>query len=624
MSKKFFLLLVLILFVFKNLLYSESQLYCATFYVDFDFGDDNNDGTSPLTPWKHCPGDINAKGNAGAKSLSAGDTVLFKGGVKYRGHIENRWNGSSMNPIVYKGNGWGNEKAIITGTEILSQPWTRCVSSADCWNNPNWANIWYTTIPPGKSWLNRLYQDGIVLHIAQSPSPSDPLFWANLSEWYPIKVVDNTDTTIRDSSVFIQSDPNYYAGTWVFRWMSGNSAWMKEITSFNPSTNTITHAPMPNAAYKDRDSYYSILNHPAFIDKPGKYAFRHSENRIYLWPYNNANPNNVTIEMSERYFGITSTGYSYITIEGFKAYGMHGSPNTDLGAVFSLTNGTGFTIRDIEAYYMSDYNQMRVLRAWDNIGGAILIENNYIHDCFKNRGIFATGGPGSIVRNNIISRMGHTGIWINGSNGLTATGNRIISVRGVHANGQSIYSSSNIRYEKNYIYDAATLLTVENGSNYIIINNIFDGNGYGYLEDWGGMTGYLYFINNTLVNGDSKMMRMDSSNTVCLNNVMTGTTTTACDIHQYNIYTSENHPTLGVGEQRITNLSLLFRNPSGGDYTPLSGGPLIDSGTNVSSYGVNDDYVGTPRPQGGGWDIGAYEDKYGNPRPPRGLRIIQQ
>lgn len=49
----------------------------------------------------------------------------------------------------------------------------------------------------------------------------------------------------------------------------------------------------------------------------------------------------------------------------------------------------------------------------------------------------------------------------------------------------------------------------------------------------------------------------------------------------------------------------LFVNPAANDYHLLRGSPAIDKGTTLSSVG--DDRDGTPRPQGAGYDIGAYE-----------------
>lgn len=94
----------------------------ATYYIDFDTGNDSNNGTSTGTPWKHCPSDSNATGTASSTSLVAGDTALFKGGVSYVvGTITLSWSGGSGNPITYDGNSagtWGSGKAIITSNNV--------------------------------------------------------------------------------------------------------------------------------------------------------------------------------------------------------------------------------------------------------------------------------------------------------------------------------------------------------------------------------------------------------------------------------------------------------------------------------------------------------------------------
>lgn len=47
-----------------------------------------------------------------------------------------------------------------------------------------------------------------------------------------------------------------------------------------------------------------------------------------------------------------------------------------------------------------------------------------------------------------------------------------------------------------------------------------------------------------------------------------------------------------------------FTNPNADNYTLQPGSPAIDAGANV---GITTDYAGATRPQGAGFDIGAYE-----------------
>jgi hypothetical protein len=98
----------------------------ATYYIDYVTGSDSNAGTSTGAPFKHAPGDPRAGGSVPG-TLSAGDTVVFKGGVTYSfdtpasDYIDITWSGTSGSPITYISGenspySWGTGKAIIDGT----------------------------------------------------------------------------------------------------------------------------------------------------------------------------------------------------------------------------------------------------------------------------------------------------------------------------------------------------------------------------------------------------------------------------------------------------------------------------------------------------------------------------
>jgi hypothetical protein len=87
-----------------------------TYYVDYDSGQDSNDG-SVASPWKHAPGDRNATGSAAAAALVPGDTVAFRAGVTYRGCVKVRADGASGSPITFSGAGWGPGRATMMPPE---------------------------------------------------------------------------------------------------------------------------------------------------------------------------------------------------------------------------------------------------------------------------------------------------------------------------------------------------------------------------------------------------------------------------------------------------------------------------------------------------------------------------
>jgi len=66
----------------------------ADYYIDYDSGDDTNNGTSDATPWKHHPWDTNATDTADGTTLAAGDICYFKKGVTYVGALPAEDSGS--------------------------------------------------------------------------------------------------------------------------------------------------------------------------------------------------------------------------------------------------------------------------------------------------------------------------------------------------------------------------------------------------------------------------------------------------------------------------------------------------------------------------------------------------
>ncbi len=110
--------------LFLIVLISSSLTWSATYYVDFAAGLNSNSGRSQTSAWKNCPGDAMATLIAGQTNLAAGDTVIFKGGVVYKGEICVKWSGSQDGArIIYDGNSagtWGGGKAVIDGENVRS------------------------------------------------------------------------------------------------------------------------------------------------------------------------------------------------------------------------------------------------------------------------------------------------------------------------------------------------------------------------------------------------------------------------------------------------------------------------------------------------------------------------
>lgn len=77
--------------------------HATKYYVDYVNGLDTNSGTSAVSPFKHAPDMIGCSNTCLTKTLTGGDQVVFKGGIKQTGTDSFTWtithSGSAGNPI---------------------------------------------------------------------------------------------------------------------------------------------------------------------------------------------------------------------------------------------------------------------------------------------------------------------------------------------------------------------------------------------------------------------------------------------------------------------------------------------------------------------------------------------
>jgi hypothetical protein len=73
------------------------------------------------------------------------------------------------------------------------------------------------------------------------------------------------------------------------------------------------------------------------------------------------------------------------------------------------------------------------------------------------------------------------------------------------------------------------------------------------------------------------------------------------------VYNNERAPYAGMDDPTDIDGNLNQDPRLDDDQRPGEASPLIDAGADASAYGVTTDLDGTERPQGGAWDIGAYE-----------------
>ena len=588
----------------------------ATYYVDFDGGVDSNSGTIG-TPWKHSPFDANATGNAASTTPAAGDTIQFKAGIRYKGSLTINSSGTAGNPITYKGTGWGTGKAIMDGSVLFTNTWTQCTSSGQVYGNANYANIWYATAAfTNQTSLNTLIQSNQMLPFAQITTPEKPVYYDVVTTWGTEAIGNVGLTTFTDTSIFTQTDVDFWRGAHLAIHKSPNSVSIKLIEGLNVSTDTIT-----NAAHSNTDFYtptpYEILGHPLHISYQGEYAV--ITNRIWMWPTNNSNPNNLQIYVGSLESGITIAGESYVTIDGFEITGYYGGLDVAYsgGAIGNTGSGnyTGLNILNCDVSNRRSMTQGGVLGL--SSASDCLVMGNSIVDCLRSRGgIF--NGTNIVVASNSWVRIGGTAIYYAGVAEGIVRSNYLFGIRGTHGNGISIYQGSrDCIVDRNWLAQCGSPITYEDGSNYLFNANFVDCS-YGGIDQWGGMRGKVQWFNNTIVNmpGYSSALNVGrgTSNQVYLvNNLVDGMswqTESNVVMRSHNIWLDYDRgyaaPTMGTGESINTNWASIFvdTNAAIADWRLLVTSPARAAGTNLFAFGVTNDLPGYIR---SAWDMGAWE-----------------
>ncbi len=165
-------------------------------------------------------------------------------------------------------------------------------------------------------------------------------------------------------------------------------------------------------------------------------------------------------------------------------------------------------------------------------------------------------------------------------------------------------------------------LTIQDGAGDIIIrNNIVDAFVNIYLANSSGVS----ILNNTLVGNTEQNLDFNpvgigvskSTETVIENNIFYNQPGNIIYVNgnkphsgQNMIYRDDGHPIYTTDTYNpahdLLGIDPLFVNPQAGDYHLQAGSPAIDAGSDLRGL-VPDDFEGTSRPQGAGYDIGAYE-----------------
>jgi len=291
----------------------------SVIYIDYDNGNDNNDGRTQGTALKHHPWDAEATGTA--KTISGVHTYVFKRGVVYRGKLVAKESGQHNNPIKLTSDpSWGRGEAGIYGSERITSGWQKC-SPVTAPHIPDPTNTWYIDLPftlednpygSFKTWdeiyvqiVAEVTDTGLArVNIARAPNwtMSDPNFLSK--EWWDVKWVANRTLELPVS--FPVTDNDVWTGgtIWTY-WGRKGDANMGTIQSGKVKAHQSGgRVIIPSDKLRmDYGNKYYIENLPFLLDVPNEFYYAGKgaqKGRLFIRLPGDRDPNTAILEIGVR------------------------------------------------------------------------------------------------------------------------------------------------------------------------------------------------------------------------------------------------------------------------------------------------------------------------------------
>jgi Concanavalin A-like lectin/glucanases superfamily len=302
-------------------------------YIDFDGGNDQNDGTARQAPWKHHPWDSQATGRA--KDCRGIHTYIFKGGVDYRGELTVREAGKPLDPIrLTRDPDWGQGPAVLCGSERVTG-WKKGAALQDI---PEPQKIWWTDLnfAPRGVWLVRKEGDFVRIPLARTPNwkRSDPDDVK--SEWWvwdnPRRPFGNTIRNAAGQEIHLGIDTkhikdkpaDYFKGALIwpeFGWVM-SQPYPTRVEVVDLKQNGLGFAGWTGGGTGGvimRNMRYYLEDKPQYLDDPdGEFWFERKGQggTLYLRLPRDADPNVARVEVGKRPNLVNGENVEYLEISG--------------------------------------------------------------------------------------------------------------------------------------------------------------------------------------------------------------------------------------------------------------------------------------------------------------------
>ncbi len=283
-------------------------------YIDYENGDDNNDGRTKRNPWKHHPWDTKAQDES-VQSKGA-DTYIFKRGSVYRGAIVVRESGTPGNPIRFTSDpSWGEGEAEFYGSEKITGGWEKGASHKDI---PNAPDVWYRDLEfaPRTLWMIDA-GESTRIPLARMPNweVSDPEdvkseWWEwdyeGSRKYFNVTIVNDKgrELALGIDTKNLTGPEELYMGAvaWTeFGWVDG-TPYPSYVQAFDAEKKGIGfEGYLGNATSRiiSKNHRYYLEDKPHYLDDPnGEFWFdkKGEGGRIYLILPDGKNPNEVDLE----------------------------------------------------------------------------------------------------------------------------------------------------------------------------------------------------------------------------------------------------------------------------------------------------------------------------------------
>lgn len=369
-------------------------------YIDYENGDDSNNGLSKNSPWKHHPWDGLSEGKS--KSGSGIITYVFKCGVVYRGNLIGDESGEQHNPIRLTSDpDWGDGEAAIYGSELV-QNWSK---GTDHEKIVDGSRVWHVELDyaPRNIWIveeNEIER----LKLARTPNwnvtnpddiKSEWWTWEN-PEWWK----DGGHTTEGVESVIhlgideqhLTEEREYYEGgvVWTEWGIVMGTPFPSLIETYDDAQKGIGFQGVwkgQSGKIITKNRYY-LEDKPQYLDEEGEFWFEKegSSGRLYVRLSENTDPNNLQIEAAKHINLIDSKGMSFVEISGlcfrftnmFWDYTTRAVEHVDVDGACIRMYGSSkdLVVKNCNFSHVNKAIRIKAISDSDVIGNIIISDNN--------------------------------------------------------------------------------------------------------------------------------------------------------------------------------------------------------------------------------------------------------